>query len=390
MKLRSFSIENFKSFFSEQRIEFDVDHNNVDIFVGPNNSGKSNIFQALGLYKSFIQKSTAFESGKERFAIFAFNTESEDLPITFNAEMEINKYVYSYKFSYRNEKIISEVLKRSLVKEKLQYKTLFSRLSMDKNAYEEFGFDNKMLKSTREDSLVLTKAFENNNKYALEVFNWLSHLKFMSEETSNKHTAERISDDDEFKQKVLDLLRRADLNIQDLSSKKGNMPEEFFDQLPIYKAVRQKLDRTTYDVNTTHLIHDSKGRVVNTKAMSLSTESKGTNRIFELAFPILDTLEKGNIFYIDEFETNLHHSECKFLIELFTSSENINKAQLIINTHNTLLLDLVGRDSVHLVGKNNREETIVGQISKNIRSDDKLLSKKYTKGMFGAIPNIKS
>jgi AAA15 family ATPase/GTPase len=168
------------------------------------------------------------------------------------------------------------------------------------------------------------------------------------------------------------------------------MPDDLFDQLPIYKAVKSKLDRTTYDVSTVHLVHDSNGRVVDTKSMSLGTESTGTNRIFELAFPILDTLEKGYILYIDEFETYLHPKECKFLIELFKSSENINNAQLIINTHNTQLLDLVGRDSIHLVGKNNREETIIGQISKNIRSDDKLLEKKYAKGMFGAVPNIKN
>jgi len=388
MKLVSFSISNFRSFLSEQLVSFDIDDTNVDIFVGPNNSGKSNILQAMAVYKSFIQSSTSFQSPRELLTPFAFNEEAENMPTTLSAEMQLDKFIYSYSFSIQDSKVTSEVLKRCKLNSKKSYETLFSRLSMDKNRYEEFGFDSKMLRATREDSLVLTKAFENNNKYALDIFRWLDHFLFVSGSLEQNSTAKRISEDDEFKTKVLDLLRRADLSIQDLSSTKVNVPDDIFDQIPIYKSVKSKFDRTAWDVRTTHMVYDSLGRVVRTRAMPIGTESMGTRRIFELASPILDSLDKGNILYIDEFETHLHPRECEFLVELFTSKENGNNAQLILNTHNTQLLDRVGRDSIHLVGKNNREETILGKISKNIRTNDKLLEKKYTKGMFGAVPNI--
>jgi len=388
MKLVSFSISNFRSFLSEQSVSFDIDDTNVDIFVGPNNSGKSNILQAMAVYKSFIQSSTSFQSPRELLTPFAFNEEAENMPTTLSAEMQLDKFIYSYSFSIQDSKVTSEVLKRCKPNSKKSYETLFSRLSMDKNRYEEFGFDSKMLRATREDSLVLTKAFENNNKYALDIFRWLDHFLFVSGSLEQNSTAKRISEDDEFKTKVLDLLRRADLSIQDLSSTKVNVPDDIFDQIPIYKSVKSKFDRTAWDVRTTHMVYDSLGRVVRTRAMPVGTESMGTRRIFELASPILDSLDKGNILYIDEFETHLHPRECEFLVELFTSKENGSNAQLILNTHNTQLLDRVGRDSIHLVGKNNREETILGKISKNIRTNDKLLEKKYTKGMFGAVPNI--
>lgn len=389
MKLINFTIENFKSFLDKQTITFDLDCNNVDIFVGPNNSGKSNIFQAIAFYKSFIQKSTAFESDKEQLEPFAFHIDSKDKPITLSAEMQTKKSVYVYEFSYQGSKVVDETLKRSAISEKKVFKTIFSRPSMDKNRYADFGFDSKLLRSTRDDALVLTKAFENNNKYALEIFDWLSHLRFVSGSPSKRDTARKISEDEEFKGKVLDLLRRADLCIQDLESVKSSLPDEFIDQLPVYKAIRSKLDRTTYEVRTTHMVYDNNGKVVGTKTMSLNSESTGTRRIFELAYPILDTLESGNILYIDEFETHLHPKECEFLIELFKSEEeNKNKAQLIINTHNSQLIDLVGRDSVHLAGKNKQEQTVIGSISKKIRADDQSLEKKYYKGLFGAVPNI--
>ena len=388
MKLVSFSISNFRSFLSEQSVSFDVDDTNVDIFVGPNNSGKSNILQAMAVFKSFIQSSTSFQAPRELLAPFAFNEEAKNMPTTLSAEMQLDKFIYSYSFSVQDSKVTSEVLKRCRLNSKKSYDTLFSRLSMDKNRYKEFGFDSKMLRATREDSLVLTKAFENNNKYALDVFNWLNHFLFVSGSLEQNGTAKRISEDDEFKKKVLDLLRRADLSIQDLNSTKINVPDDIFDQLPIYKSVKSKLDRTAWDVRTTHMVYDSSGKVTRTRAMPKATESTGTRRIFELASPILDSLENGNILYIDEFETHLHPKECEFLVELFTSEENSSNAQLILNTHNAQLLDRVGRDSIHLVGKNSREETIIGKISRNIRTDDKLLEKKYTKGMFGAVPNI--
>ena len=388
MKLISFSISNFRSVLAEQTVGFDVNNKNVDIFVGPNNSGKTNIFQAMALFKAFIQNSTSFQSNREFLIPFAFNVEADGLPTTLSAEMQTNKYVYFYSFSVHGGKITEEVLQRSKISEKKVYTTLFRRLSMDKNRYAEYEFDNKILRATRDDALVLTKAFENNNKYALEVFNWLEHFRFVGGNREQNGTAKRIAEDNEFKVRVLDLLRRADLYIQDLSSTKKSMPDEFFEQLPIIKSVKSKMDRTTYDVRTTHMVYDSSGKVVHTRSMPLSTESTGTIRIFDLVYPILDSLDKGNILYIDEFETHLHPQECAFLVELFTSDANEKSAQLIINTHNTQLIDLAGRDSIHLVGKNNREETIIGKISKNIRTDDKSLEKKYTKGVFGAVPNI--
>jgi AAA15 family ATPase/GTPase len=388
MKLISFSISNFKSFLSEQSVNFDVDGTGVDVFVGPNNSGKSNILQAMAVFKSYIQSSTSFQSPKESLVPFAFKEGAENMPTVLSAEMQLDKFIYSYSFSFQNSKVKSETLKRCKLGSKKPYETLFSRLSMDKNRYEEFGFDSKMLRATREDSLVLTKAFENNNKYALDVFHWLDHFLFVSGGLEQNSTAKRISQDDDFKTKVLDLLRRADLSIQDLSSTKVNLPDDIFDQLPIYKSVKSKLDRTAWDVRTTHMVYDSSGKVVRTRAMPIATESTGTRRIFELASPILDSLEKGNVLYIDEFETHLHPRECEFLVELFTSKANDSNGQLILNTHNAQLLDRVSRDSIHLVGKNSHEETILGNVPKNIRTDDKLLEKKYSKGMFGAVPNI--
>lgn len=388
VKLISFSINNYASFLTEQTVEFNLDDKNVDAFFGPNGSGKTNLFNALAFFKTYIRNSTSFQARNISYSPFAFSVENQNLPTKFKAEMQSESEVYLYSFSILDGTIVNEILRQRPIGKAKRYTTIFRRSSISKNRYEAYGFTPSLLSTTRDDALVLTKAWENNNKYALRVFEWIEHLQFVSGDQNINETAKRVMEDDKFKTKVLDLLRRADLYIQDISVSQVNMPDEFLKNLPFTNAIKSKIDRIGYNVMTTHMVYDAAGSVIQAKAMPVTIESKGTMRIFELAYPIIDTLEKGNILYIDEFETYLHPRECTFLVGLFESQNNKNNAQLIINTHNTQLIDQIGRNSVHLVGKNNKQETILGRIPKDIRSDDKALEKKYTKGMFGATPNI--
>lgn len=386
MRLLSFSVSNYKSFLAEQTITFDSD-SKVDILVGPNGSGKSNLLKAMHFYRKFIRTSTTYKAKDTGYEPFLFNIEADKLPTEFKAEMQTDKSVYYYAFSIQNGLIKSEILKRKKTNSDSAYDTIFSRSSIDKKRYEDNGFGSQILKSTRDDALILTKAWENNNKYALEVFAWLDHLKFIAGSQHAGLTAEKVKDSQKFKAEVLRLLQKADLYIQDLSVNEVEIPEVVINAFS--DEVKAKVSKTSYDVTTTHMVYDAKGNIVKASPLPLSSESTGTKRIFELAFPILDSLENGNTLCIDEFEVNLHPKECTFLVGLFRSPSNKKGARLVITTHNTQLLDQVGRDSVHLVGKNAHEETILGQISKNIRTDDKLLEKKYNKGLFGANPNIR-
>ncbi len=388
MRLLSFSVSNFRSFLVEQTITFDSGSKNVDAILGPNGSGKSNLFWALGFFRDFIRLSTKFEGQTMQYMSFIFNDKSEMLPTSLQAEMQTTKYTYKYHFSILLGEIKDEALSRKLNSGNSGYETLFSRRSLDKNRYEKYGFDSSMLKSTRADALVLTKAWENNNKYALDVFEWLDHLKLVSGNQPINQTAQKMVEDSNFKTKLLDLLHRADLSIQDITASKINLPEEVFNNLPIKDEFKKGMDRTGYNLMTTHIVRSSNGEVVDTKQLPMSLESEGTRRIFELAFPVIDTLKHGNILYVDEFENHLHPRECEFLVELFTGEENTSESQLIINTHNTQVIDQVGRNNVHLLGKNSREETMIAGIPKDVRTDDPALEKKYNKGVFGAVPNV--
>jgi AAA15 family ATPase/GTPase len=389
MRLNSFNVANYRSFFNEQTIKFNNSSVNTDAILGSNGSGKSNLFNAMAFFREFIRTSTKFEGQKMVYESFLLNQEGEKTPTTFRAEMQTEKHIYEYSFALLRGRVDDEFLQRKSLAKGAKYNTIFRRASIANNRYQENGFTNELLKNTRSDALVLTKAWENNNKIAQEIFDWLEHFGLLSGGQPIGETAKRIIEDAKFKEQVLDLLRRADLYIQDVAATETRMPDEVFNSLPIRDELKAKINRTGYEVVTTHLIYGADGKVVGVRPMSMGAhESMGTRRIFELAYPIIDTLAKGSILYIDEFETFLHPRECAFIVSLFDESVNEKNAQLIVNTHNTQIIDQVGRNNIHLLGKNNREETILGAIPKDVRTDDPALEKKYNKGMFGAVPNI--
>ena len=101
------------------------------------------------------------------------------------------------------------------------------------------------------------------------------------------------------------------------------------------------------------------------------------------------TLEKGGVLYLDEFENDLHPIECSFLVSLFESALNKKQAQLIINTHSTMLQDQIGRDNIRFISKNGKEEsTIANKVPGSLKANDTAIEKKYLKGLLGFVPKI--
>ncbi len=390
MRLKSFSVSNYRSFNEKQTIEFCRNSKNVTAIYGPNSAGKTNLFTATGFFRDFTRMSTNFNGQHLPFEVFRLNTKSIEMPSEFEAEMETETKCYKYGFQLLRGKVVDESLQeRSLNKEE-GFQTIFRRASIPKNRYE--SFTNDLLKRTRDDALVLTKAWEDNNAVAKEIFDWFSqfnpiNIKFAPYKAM---TANRIEADPNFKNQVLALLRAANLFIQDVKVSKIPMPEDLFKQLPFTEDFKKNMNRDGFSISTTHLVRDDAGIVTGTATFSMEgNESAGTNRIFELASPILDTLEKGGVLYLDEFENDLHPIECSFLVSLFESALNKKQAQLIINTHSTMLQDQIGRDNIRFISKNGKEEsTIANKVPGSLKANDTAIEKKYLKGLLGFVPKI--
>ena len=391
MRVKEFSVANFRSFNKEQRIVFNGD-SNVSAIFGPNGSGKTNFFLAMLFYLNFIHSSTQYKGQKMRVEEFLLSGSKKPTETKFEMVFDDETFEYKYGFHILNHKISDEYLQKRQFQGE-EYTTIFRRKSIKTGRYNRNGFDVDLLNKTRNDSLLLTKAWENNNKEAIDIFKCLEKLWLLSGKQSTNRTSKLIQKNPEFKNEVLKFLKNADLYIQDVTVEQIRVPDEVINSLPLDEVFKSKMNREAFDVTTTHFVYnDDDGKVIGIKPMSLEyQESSGTRRMYELAFPIINSLKNGITLYIDEFELYLHPKECQAIIDLFNDRHsNPKSAQLIITTHATQIMEYVGRNNLYLMGKNAKEETIIGKIPKTIRKEDKNIEKKYLLGTFGSIPRVGS
>ncbi|OON91058.1 MAG: abortive phage infection protein [Epulopiscium sp. Nele67-Bin002] len=92
-------------------------------------------------------------------------------------------------------------------------------------------------------------------------------------------------------------------------------------------------------------------------------ESYGTIRLLNIFPVIMETLQRGGVLLIDEFDASIHPMALMNIVGVFHNDDiNINKAQLIFNTHNPIFLNsnIFRRDEIKFVERD--EETHSSEI----------------------------
>lgn len=398
-KLLRFSLTNFRSFNDTQELDFRQNDGvrAVTAIYGPNSSGKSNIARALKLTAELIRSSTHASITQLPYDPFLLNVNSTKQPTKFELELVHNKKHLIYYFSYDKDSIKSEGLYEFASKTKKKRK-VFERLNNGVNpTAEKFGFNNKLFTQTRPNSLLITKARENNNPYSNIIFDWLDNFNvlFGSEDETIQWSLKQLSDDTSLKEPVLELLKKADLWIRSINIQEFEIPFDDISRLPFNDDVKKQLvsnKQKPLSIKTSHAIRDDKHNIVGEILFDMKNgESLGTKRFFELAAPLINTLQNGKVLFIDEFETHLHPEISNLIVDLFKSEMNTGNAQLIFNTHDTSLMSQDGpleREEIMFIEKNYIEESkIVPLTSKSVRSDEPF-EKRYRQGLYGARPQI--
>ncbi|MBO5438483.1 MAG: ATP-binding protein, partial [Thermoguttaceae bacterium] len=101
-------------------------------------------------------------------------------------------------------------------------------------------------------------------------------------------------------------------------------------------------------------------------------ESLGTLRFLDMFPLIMDAFKYGQTLVFDEFDASIHPLAVRNIIGAFHNDEvNVNRAQLIFNTHNPMFLDsnLFRRDEIKFVDRNDETgESELYQLS-NFRNE---------------------
>jgi hypothetical protein len=243
--------------------------------------------------------------------------------------------------------------------------------------------------------LFLSKAIANNHTELEPVFRWFKdRLVFL--DLSNRRgslgmdfTAKQLVEKTPYASNILQLLRQADIGVTDaaIHERKPNNPEleQMSKLLP--EPVREQVLKTRW--MTPELSH--RGPANRSLPLPWDSESAGTHRLFALAGPWLDILNKGSVAFIDELETSMHPLIVRELLRLFfCEKENRNGAQLIVTTQSPLLLDptLIRRDQVWFSDKDNDGISHFYSLMDYKPRQGESLVRGYLAGRYGAVPFI--
>ena len=119
-------------------------------------------------------------------------------------------------------------------------------------------------------------------------------------------------------------------------------------------------------------------------------ESDGTQRLIQLLDVIMNDDEE-KVFIIDELDRSLHPQMTRKFVETFLKFSKNICTQLIITTHESNLMDLsiLRRDEVWFAERECDNTTTLYTLEKFKIRYDKVVSKDYLSGRYGAVPVFK-
>ncbi len=401
---------------------------------GANASGKSNLIRAMDFMRRFVLSSaTTMNVGDEIPVVpFQLNPDSRGKASFFEAAFVAGEVRYQYGFTATRKRVQDEWL---IAYPKGRPQHLLERCFDAETEQTTWAFRGELQKEasllkerTRDNGLVLSRGAELNIAPLTTVFLWFRQKTSVLDLSISpgsliEQTARRLKDDGTFRERVLRLIRHADLGIQDLEVSEEQTGyysittpgSTIFEEVPPSTlsgfgspGISGTLTlNTNVAVNpngglsgfggfyfppahTIRSIHRSPGGEV-IRFNFLEAESNGTQRFFALAGLWLDALDQGTLLVIDELDCSMHPSLTRKLIELFqTRDANPKGAQLVFSTQDSTLMDLelFRRDQIWIVEK---DRAGASRLSSLYDFDEKprnneALQRRYLAGHYGGVP----
>jgi len=431
--LVEFRVKNFRSFNEEQVLSLiasgrdDLHPDNLidgekfnlvkaAAIHGANASGKSNFVRAIHFVQSFVRNSaTKMNLGDKIQGVIPFrlDPDTRGKPSSFEVAMIVGGTRFEYGFSATPERVHSEFLFAYPVGKRQRW---FERQYDPGTKETTWAFrgplkkEERILKDkTRDNGLVLSRGAELNIEALKRVFLWFHGgvLFFDLSEPPRflfQRTAERIKNDNRFHNVVINMIKHADVGIDDIVVSDmaipfEKMPGEIREVLSL-KFVRETVGENNVDeksfktlmIQTIHSQHESGAKE---KFDLNNDESNGTKRFFALCGPFLEALGSGALVVVDELECSMHPLLTRKLIELFQSpGANKSGAQLIFATHDSSLMDqqLFRRDQIWLIEKNRAGASELFSLydfnTRDRPRNTEAFQRNYLAGRYGGVPKF--
>lgn len=389
---------------------------------GANASGKTNLIHAINCGRNILIHTLEKENFGDKYCRSKVINQTK--PSQFEYEFTIGNRAFAYGFTVNlfECRIISEWLYELVgsteniiferITENNQYYFDESLFTSSENL-QQFHFFIKDANRVETSLLLYELKRRNLEEKDFEIFNkiykWFQYkLIIIYPETKFGDSYRLFADDNK---KLIDILDYLDTGITEYSLRELNESAflEYFPDTGIAehflrapkKEGRSAVDSILRYGDTLFELKYEGGETPKIKKLMFQhgldenhydygEESDGTQRLIELLGIILNEDEE-KVFIIDELDRSLHPKmTIKFVETFFKLSQN-KKNQLIITTHESNLMDfkILRRDEIWLTEREVDNTTTLIPFEKFKTRVDKVVSKDYLEGRYGAVPIFK-
>jgi len=397
--IAEFSIENFFSIKSEQKISFEPSADTfmsaeysyevkegirllkVGIIYGANASGKTNILNAIEFFKTLVLRMPKDRNEETGVVPFMLDDTSRNKMTKMSMVFYINQSKYILSFELDAKHIYSEIL---IVYDSIRPTKLYHRSydAATDSTTIDFGANLKMTKKSQDvisgntiNNCSVLAAFGKSNVertklnavydyFAKQVTDVLTPRTLLSRYVKSLLDKDETGD---LKKFILNFLKASDFNIEDVILHEKEEPitsewEQLIQNAPFDKEVKTEMLRKGKITHTELTFkHKAGDKVYN---LSEEYESNGTMRFLGMAV-ILNFLLKTNRFLsIDEVETSIHYELLAYFLKVFLANSN-GTSQILLTTHDINLLneDFIRRDTIWFTDKDELGETKIVRLS---------------------------
>ena len=371
---------------------------------GANLSGKTSLVAAMESMAEFVRSST--DSGPDAkipVEPFRHNPDWNDRPSEFEATFLVGATAYRYGFEVTQDRVVGEWLSVLTARSK-KWSVLIERERCSKSGdgalklgkpLRDAGVD-RATKTHPNAPLLSAAARLGVGGHIKSAYMWLAEsfgtLCASSAEAGFCRTAGLLQED-EGKEKVLEFFRDFGIPLRDIWAEKrpganGCAPSGH--ARPSGNFARGSApDSGNLAI---FLLHGENQEAP--APIALDSEASGVRKLFNLAGPVLDALERGSTLVLDEVNLGLHPLAVECLISMFCDPEtNTKNAQFIFTTHDPMIaqMTLIERDQVWLMEKSDDDWAArlfpLPRLKGRKRLENFVFD--YLRGSYGGIPDTR-
>lgn len=367
------------------------------LLYGHNASGKSKILDAIDYFKWFINNSATEKQSADEIDVEPFRLleSSSKKPSFFEMSFIIGKTTFRYGFEADDKKVHKEWLLETKIKKETP---VFLRINQEIDVdYKKFENSDNLEKRTRKNALFLSVASQWNVKKAELIDQWFDSIFNIHgmDDRDYRDITIGLLNNEKYSNMIRKFIQKADLGISKIDiidvpftfdEIKDSIPENMRDRI---RANFEKKKPTA--LISGHNKYNDNNEVIGIEHFVFDkSESEGTMKYFNLIGLLITAILENRVVIIDEFDARLHSLLSKAIIKLFNSNKIKTKAQLLVATHDTALIDrdLLRRDQIYFIEKDFRGASKATSLVEFKPRKESPYDKNYLDGKYGGIPFI--